>query len=110
MSVTRGGEGCATNEGNLVKRGEGRVEGCGSAGAMQNYVRTGVHVRDAVDIGGQVSSLCEGELGEEVSYREKGPCGGWVTRKRDGKSVGDHKLGSVVARQGVELRIVEIGG
>ncbi len=28
----------------------------------------------------------------------------------DGQSVGEHKLGEVVVRQGVELRIVEIGG
>jgi len=90
--VGGGGEGCATNEGHLVKRGEVRVEGCGSAGVMQNYVRAVVHVWDAVGIGGQVSSLREGELGEEVSYRGKGACGGWGARKRDGdKSVDDHK-------------------
>jgi hypothetical protein len=67
--VGGGGEGCTTNEGHLVKV---------------------VHVRGAVGIGGQVSSLREGELGEEVSYRRKGSCGRWSTRKRDGKSVGDH--------------------
>ena len=107
--VGGGGEGCATNEGHLVKRREGRVEACGSAGAVQNYGRAVVHVWGAVGIGDQVSSLREGELGEEVSYRRKGSCGRWIARKRDGKSVGDHKLGAVVARQGVELRIVEIG-
>ena len=76
---------------------------------MQNDVRAGVHVRDAVGIRGQVSRFREGELGEEVSYRRKGTCGRWGARKGDDQSVGDHKLGAVVSRQGVELRIVEIG-
>jgi len=108
--VGGGGEGCATNKGHLVKRREDRAEGCGSASAMQDYVRAVVHVGGAVGIGGQVSSLRESELREEVSYRGKGSGGRWSARKRDVNSVYEHKLGAVVARQGVELRLVEIGG
>ena len=110
--VGGGGEGCATNEGHHVTRRGGRVEGCGSAGAVQDYDRAVVHVWGAVGIGGQVSSLRESELREEVSYRRKGSGGRWSVRKGNGKSVDDHKLGAVVARQqqGVELRFVEIGG
>jgi len=108
--VGGGGEGCATNKGHLVKRREGRGEGCGSASAMQDYGRAVVHIGGAVGIGGQVSSLRESELREEVSYRRKGSGGRWGARKRDGNSVYEHGLSAVVARQWVELRLVEVGG
>jgi hypothetical protein len=65
-----------------------------------------VHVWDAISIGGNVSSLREG--GEEVGYRGKGDCGRWGAREGHGQSVDDHKLGVVVTRQWVELRVFDI--
>jgi hypothetical protein len=64
-------------ERHFVRRGEHRAEGHGSAGAVHNYGRAGVPVWDAIGIGGNVRSLRESGLGEEVGYRSKGAGGRW---------------------------------
>ena len=43
--------------------------------AVHDYDSAGVHVWDAIGIGGNVSSLREGGLGEEVGYRSEGAWG-----------------------------------
>ena len=67
-------------ERHFVRRGEHRAEGHGSAGAVHNYGRAGVPVWDFRGIGGNVRSLREGGLGEEVGYRSKGVDGRWGVR------------------------------
>jgi hypothetical protein len=49
--------------------------GHGSPGVMHDYDCVGVHVWDVIGIGGNVSSLREDRLGEEVGYRSEGVWG-----------------------------------
>jgi hypothetical protein len=45
-----GGEGCSTNEGYFVERGDQKTKGHGSAGVVYGYDCVGVHVWDTIDI------------------------------------------------------------
>jgi hypothetical protein len=67
-------------ERHFVRSGDHRAEGHGSGGVVHNYGRVVVLVWDAIGSGGNVRSLCEGGLGEEVGYRSKGAGGRWGVR------------------------------